>query len=169
MVDVLISGCWQDIPEEISSSQLEMPLYMTDCWSWLQKWKLKSFSEKFMLWFDRNHTVSESENIQKHSAVENRPEGGREREGHPGKGGGASQVCFSAQWKDKLHQSPSGGQSFTRELSNLALFLLLCLTQSLPSISAPSLALCVSHLEYLHGAMQCGGKQPGGRFPTPLL
>lgn len=77
-------------------------------------------------------------------------------------------MCFSVQRKDRLYQSPSGGRSFTRELSNLAL-LLLCLTQSPPSISAPSLALCVSHLEYLHGAMQYGGKQPGCKFPTPLL
>ena len=76
---MLISGCWQGIQVEISNSQLEMTLYMTDCWSRLQKWKLKSFSEKFKLWFDRNHTVSKSENTQKHSGVEDRPQGGRER------------------------------------------------------------------------------------------
>ena len=49
IVDMLISRCWQGIQVEISSSQLEIPLYMTDCCSWLQKWKLKSFSEKFKL------------------------------------------------------------------------------------------------------------------------
>lgn len=54
--------------------------YMTDCCSWLQKWKLKSFSEKFKLWFDRNHTVSKRENTQDHSPVEDRPQGGREKE-----------------------------------------------------------------------------------------
>lgn len=79
ILGVLISRGWQGRQVKISSSQLEMPLYMTDCWSWLQKWKLKSFSEKFKLWFDRNHTVSKSKNTLKHSAVEDRPQGGRER------------------------------------------------------------------------------------------
>lgn len=84
IVDVLISRCWQGIQVEISSSQLETPLYMTDCCSWLQKWKLKSFSEKFKLWFDRKHTVSKRENTQEHSPVEDRPQGGREGENQGG-------------------------------------------------------------------------------------
>ena len=58
--------------------------HMTDCRSWLQKWKLKSFSEKFKLWFDRNHTVSKRENTQDHSPVEHRPQGGREKENQGG-------------------------------------------------------------------------------------
>lgn len=94
LVDMLISRCWQGIQVEISNSQLEMTLYMTDCWSRLQKWKLKSFSEKLKLWFDRNHTVSKSGNTQEHSAVEDRPSGERERGGHWG--GMAFGVCFLA-------------------------------------------------------------------------
>lgn len=104
IVDMLISRYWQGIQVEIPSSQLEMPLYMTDRWSWLQKWKLKSFSEKFKLWFDRNHTVSKSENTQKHSAVEDRPQGGREREHWEG-GGVAFGEWFSGQLKARQHQS----------------------------------------------------------------
>lgn len=103
---IQVGRCWDcghvdfkvlaGIQVEISSSQLEMTLYMTDCWSWLEKWKLKSFFEKFKLWFDRNHTVSKSENTQKHSAVEDGPQRGREREEHWGEEGVAFGVCFLA-------------------------------------------------------------------------
>lgn len=103
IVDMLISRCWQGMQVEISSSQLEIPLYMTDCCSWLQKWKLKSFSEKFKLWFDRNHTVSKRENTQEHSPVEDRPQGGRERENG---GGGGHGIWRTLLWPVKGQATP---------------------------------------------------------------
>lgn len=137
------------IQVEISSSQLEMTLYMTDCWSWLEKWKLKSFFEKFKLWFDRNHTVSKSGNTQKHSAVEDRPQGGRERE-HWAKEGVAFEVCFPGQLKDGQHVKMYVVGPLLESSWISDSFFLLCLTKPLPSLSwSLSYPMVFPGLEYL--------------------